>query len=123
MAPSASQIKLGRSSRRSQRLALSVAVQVYGRDVFGVSFRELTRMHSVNAHGGMVGLASPVRAGQTILVANRHTGEEQEFRVVQLGPLKAGRWSVGIEFAHSPVNFWRVYFPPLTAKQRTRTRN
>lgn len=103
--------------RRSKRLGLAVPVKVYGQDIFGESFREFTRMLSVNADGGLLALAARIEKGQTILIENRNTREEQEFRVVHVGQLQDGKWTVGIEFVHGSANFWRIYFPPLVLKR------
>jgi hypothetical protein len=112
MRRSGPQIKLDRLPRRSKRLSLSVAVQVYGQDVFGESFHEFTHMLSVNAHGGLLALAARAQKGATVLVVNRKTREEQECRVVDVGPLQDGKWTVGIEFVDAPANFWQISFPP-----------
>lgn len=100
---------------------MSVEVQVYGEDVFKESFREFTRMLSVNAFGGLLALAARVQRGQKVLVMNRKTREEQECRVVCVGPVQEGKWPVGIEFLRPAENFWRIYFPPITAKQAMST--
>jgi len=121
MSPLASGIPCERRLRRSKRLSLSVPVKVYGQNIFGESFREFTRMLSVNANGGLLALAASVRPDQTILVENRKTREEQEFRVIQVGKLQEGKWSVGITFVHRAVSFWRIYFPPFV--QRTTPRS
>jgi hypothetical protein len=102
----------GRPLRRSKRLRLAVPVQVYGQDSFRESFREYARTVSVSLHGGAVALAARVQKGQTLLVVNSNTREEQECRVAHVGPTNNGKWTVGIEFAHSAESFWRVYFPP-----------
>ena len=108
----------GRKLRRSKRLALSVPVQVYGRDVFGETFHEFTNMRSINAYGGLLALAARVQKGQIILIGNRNTREEQEFRVVHVGPARDGKWAVGIEFSNPAVNFWRIHFPALIPRRQ-----
>lgn len=118
-ATSTSQLKVERRSRRSKRLGLSVPVRVYGKDTSGEPFRELTRTLSVNANGGLVALAAMVEEGQTILVENQCTREEQECRVVHVGPETDGKWPVGIAFAHVAVDFWRISFPPLMRRVPT----
>jgi hypothetical protein len=100
-----------------------VPVQVYGQDVFGESFREFTRMVSVSAHGGLLALAARVHKSQTILVVNRNTREEQECRVVHLGPVQDGKGTVGIEFAHAAADFWKIHFPPIIPERSLSTKN
>lgn len=107
-----SQNGLGRTLRRSKRLGLSVPVQVFGQDSFRETFREYARTISVSLHGGAVALAARVRQGQSLLVMNSSTKEEQECRVAHVGPPKNGKWTVGIEFARPAESFWKVHFPP-----------
>jgi hypothetical protein len=114
MSSAALRPKLARRLRRSKRLGLSVPVKVYGKDAFGQPFREFTQMLSVSAHGGLLALAASVEKGQTILVENKSTQEEQEFRVVHVSQPHDGKWRVGIEFVGAPVDFWRIYFPPVS---------
>jgi len=96
---------------------LSVPVHVFGQDVFRESFNEFTRMMSVNAHGGAVALAARIEKGQRILLVNKSTGEERECRVVHVGCLQNGKWTVGIEFAEPVENFWRINFPRCALRQ------
>ena len=112
------QFRCERRSRRSKRLALAVRVCVHGQDVFGQRFRELTHMLSVDAHGGLVALAAPVEKGQMIIIENRNTREQREFRVVHVGPAREGKWRAGVEFAQEPTNFWRIHFPPIHEHRR-----
>jgi hypothetical protein len=78
-------------------------------------------MISVNAHGGLIALAARVEKGQTVLLLNATTREEQEVRVVHIGVPKDGKWPVGVEFILAPANFWRIHFPPPTPRPAART--
>ncbi len=110
-------IRTVRPLRRSKRLVLSIRVHVFGQDIFQESFSEFTHMLSVNAHGGAVALAARVRAGQSILVVNKSTGEEQECRIVDVGALQDGKWTVGIELVEPVSNFWKMHFPEWVPKR------
>jgi hypothetical protein len=110
---SPSPAKQVRRVRRSTRLKLTVPVLVHGKAMSGEPFRELTRTLSVNAQGGLLGLAATVEKGQTLVVENKNTRKEQECRVAYIGPTKNGKWSVGIEFTQPAPDFWRIYFPPF----------
>ncbi len=111
------QIRPRRQLRRSHRLVLSMPVHVFGQDVFKESFNEFTRMLSVSAHGGSLALAARIEKGQRILIVNKMTGNEQECRVVHVGSMKDGKWTVGIEFVEPVPNFWKVHFPEPASKQ------
>jgi hypothetical protein len=112
MSVTAPPFKLIRRLRRSKRLRLSIPVRVHGTNGFGEPFHEFTEVLSVSAHGAQVTLGTGLAKGQTILLENRNTQEKQEFRVVYVAPAQQGKYKVGIEFLHGPINFWRVYFPP-----------
>src|SRR5579862_2237679 len=55
---------------------------------------------SVSAHGGLLALGTTVQKGQAILVENRNTWDEREFRVVYVTRPQDGKCRVGIEFVH-----------------------
>lgn len=97
-------------------------VRVLGQNVFRETFSEFTRMLSVNAHGGSLALAARVEKGQRILVVNKMTGQEQECRVVHIGPIQEGKWTVGIEFAEPVVDFWRIHFPVPVPREVSNSR-
>jgi hypothetical protein len=111
------QIRPDRPLRRSKRLGLSIRVHVFGQDIFLESFNEFTHTLSVNAHGGALALAARVGPGQSILVVNKRTREEQECRVVDVGCLQDGKWTVGIELVEPVSNFWKINFPACAPKQ------
>ena len=100
--------------RRSKRLALSVPVVVYGRLRDKSTLHEKTSTLSVSAHGGMLALAASVQSGQTVLLVNEATREEQECHVVYVGSRKRGKAEVGLAFTRPAPNFWQVNFPPVS---------
>jgi hypothetical protein len=97
--------------RRSKRLWLSVPVLVSGLDAHSQRFREFSCMLSVNKYGGLVSLAAAVQKGQTILLVNCKTGEEQECRLVHIGSAENGQGAMGIEFTRPAPEFWQIGFP------------
>lgn len=113
--PPVPQPKTDRRMRRSARLKLTMPVLVHGKAMSGEPFRENTRTLSVSLHGGLLSLAANLESGQTLLVENKGTRREQECRVVYVGPMRYGKWPVGIEFTGEPGAFWGVFFPSLRA--------
>jgi hypothetical protein len=97
-------------------------VFVFGRSIFRETFSESTRMVSVNANGGAFTLGVRVERGQSVLLVNRMTRQEQECRVAHVGPLQNGKWTVGVEFASPVANFWRVHFPAEAANRGPNTK-
>lgn len=73
-------------------------------------------MLSLSANGGTVALAARVVPGQTILLVNEATRQEQECRVVYVGPWEDGKAKVGIAFMQPAPDFWQVSFPPVDRK-------
>lgn len=106
------QISKKRRRRRSKRLALSVAVLVHGKNASGTVFRQSTRTLSLDANGALFVLAARIPEGQTILVENRNTRQEQACRVVYVRPAQNGKWFVGVAFIHPAPGFWHIHFPP-----------
>jgi hypothetical protein len=109
-------------NRRSKRLALQVPVRVYGQGDSRSGFREETKTLSINANGSLVSIVAPVEIGQTLLVMNRMTGEEQECRVAYVGPPAQGRANVGLAFRHPSPHFWQVDFPATQQQATARAR-
>jgi hypothetical protein len=98
--------------RRSQRVLMQVAVRIRGEDVQGRSIEEETETLAINAHGALVLMKARVTSGSKILLQHKRTQEEQECHVAFLGPVRAGKAEIGLEFSSPRPTFWRVAFPP-----------
>jgi len=98
--------------RRSQRLALSVAVIAYRPSKQGPTFCEGTHTLVVSAHGALINLAAKVATDQRLILKNALSGQEQACRIVFRKKKQAGPTEVGIEFQRPAPDFWRVAFPP-----------
>lgn len=97
--------------RRSHRVNIAMPVLVRGKK--GTQpFEESAQTISVNAHGCMVRLATPVARSQEIAVVNIKTAEELPCTVTFLGQKDNGKTEVGVEFAEPSPLFWRIAFPP-----------
>ena len=101
-----------KARRRSKRLQLRIPVAVYGRNRRMGTFREETVTELVNAHGGLVALTTRVGPGETFLVVNKATQEEQQCRVVYVEPQEGLKKKVGFALLLSAPNFWKANFPP-----------
>ena len=98
--------------RRSQRVLMQVGVRIRGEDSQGNSFEEETETLAINAHGALILVNARVTSGSTVMMQHKRTQEEQECHVVFLGPVRAGRAEIGLEFYEPRPTFWRVAFPP-----------
>jgi len=112
MSSLASNLAVVNDRRRSQRVLLRIPVQVIGHGTDRKPFSELTYTAVVNAHGGLIYLTVKVTPGDSLILNNPETNEEQLCRVSRADPSSDGRVEVGIEFVKPAPNFWRVSFPP-----------
>jgi hypothetical protein len=98
--------------RRSMRVLMQVAVRIRGEDVKGQRIEEETETLAINAHGALVLLKARLTSGSKVLLQHKRTEEEQECHVAFLGPVRAGKAEIGLEFSSPRPAFWRVAFPP-----------
>jgi hypothetical protein len=98
--------------RRSQRVLMQVGVRIRGTDAENKAFSEETATLAINAHGALVLMHARITSGSKVHLFHNRTQEEQECHVVFLGPVRAGKSEVGLEFSAPCPSFWRVAFPP-----------
>lgn len=102
-------------TRRSERVALTLLLEVSGKDANGHEFREPARTMLINRHGAVILLDRELLAEQHIQVRRRAPAEahrEAEARVVgQFGKQNDGG-IYGIEIL-GDVDLWGVEFPPV----------
>ena|SRR5580692_19030 len=98
--------------RRSQRVLMQVGVRLRGDDAQGKAFDEESETLAINAHGALILMQARVTSGSKVRMYHNRTEEEQECYVVFLGPVRAGKAEVGLEFSSPCPTFWRVAFPP-----------
>jgi hypothetical protein len=99
------------ASRRSQRLKLQVPVLVTRQAPNQRPAREDAVTLNVNACGGMFELRMPLERGDLLIVLNKATTQEQEARVVYIGPNAPHGRKIGVEFTEAARDFWRICFP------------
>lgn len=98
------------TSRRSQRVFHKMRVQALGRAHDGRKFKEMCETQVVNAHGGLLFLRHEVDDGETLVIVNPQTQEEQECRIVYVGEMLDRGQRVGIEFLTPAPHFWGIDF-------------
>jgi hypothetical protein len=98
--------------RRSQRVYLQIPIAVIAPGPDKMMFRERAHTVVVNAHGALIRLELRVRVGQTVILQNPETSEEQPCRVIRVNTATEGKAEVAIEFLKPAPKFWRVAFPP-----------
>ena len=98
--------------RRSQRVLMQVGIRVSGKDAQGKTFEEGTETLAINAHGALISMKHRITNATVVKMQHKMTEEEQECKVVFLGPVREGKTEVGLEFSSPRPTFWRVAFPP-----------
>jgi hypothetical protein len=98
--------------RRSQRLALTVPVNVSGRLANGENFTADASTLVVNAHGALIVLAEAVQIKQALNIRDIRTGEQLPCEVCAVNTNRTGAREVAVEFLQPSPRFWRVTFPP-----------
>jgi len=102
-------------TRRSDRISLSIPVQVVGRDLSGEEFQEKGRTVVVSRHGATVLLNRSLAVDQEIALRAIPTNREAVVRVVgQVGVEAEGR-VYGMALLEPNTNLWDIYFPPRDA--------
>jgi hypothetical protein len=91
---------------------MQIPVRIRGKNPQGVDFEEFTETLAINAHGALVLLAARLTSGGVVHMRHNKTEEEQECHVAFLGPVRAGKGEIGLEFTSPRPTFWRVAFPP-----------
>lgn len=98
------------TARRSQRVFHKMRLQARGRAHDGRKFREVCETVVVNVHGGLLILSHEVDNGETIVLVNPLTQEEQECRIVFTGDSGNKGIRVGVEFLTPAPHFWGIDF-------------
>jgi hypothetical protein len=98
--------------RRSHRLKVPVRVLVYGWATGDSPFKDIVNILSVNVHGGLIALTATLHPGEIVLIVNTFSDEEQQCRVVHVGPEHDGSREVGFELMHPEGWFWWSEFHP-----------
>jgi hypothetical protein len=98
--------------RRSRRWAMDISVYVYGHGPGKEPFHEEAHTLSVNANGGLLLLSVPVHEGQTLLLTNQRTQQEQDCRVVFLGTKHSRTVETGVAFPQTNPDFWQSHSTP-----------
>jgi hypothetical protein len=93
--------------RRSQRVAMQIAVRVSGCNAEGARFTEDTHTDEINAFGGLVTLRTPVNRGQRLVLSNLETKVTVECMVADRKAMQ-----VGLAFVVLNQPFWPIDFPP-----------
>jgi hypothetical protein len=109
--------------RHSDRVMLTIPLNVSGVDSQGRPFEADARTISLNRDGLLIAVARLLRLGQVVRLTNQLGRRTAEFRVV--GPVAppvegAGEWA--LEALQPDSNIWGINFPPLAASDANAAR-
>jgi hypothetical protein len=99
-------------ARRSQRVAARIRVVVTRRGGQNPTLSEETYSLVVSAHGGLIVLKMDVQPGETLILRNQMSNEEQLIRVVRVSEKEPSGNPVAIEFVYPTPSFWQIDSPP-----------
>jgi hypothetical protein len=97
--------------RRTVRVSLCVPLTIHGKLEGGEKFCVQTYSQSVNRHGALFTMETPVTMGQTLLLVNDITAQAVECHVAAVRRGRDGKTYIGVEFANAEGNFWHMVFP------------
>lgn len=98
--------------RRSQRLRVRIRVVVRAQTPKKDAITEEAEALVVNAHGGLILMATEVEQDQFLTLVNPKTEEELLGRITALGPRFMGKTEVAIEFIKPSPGFWGIRSKP-----------
>lgn len=100
------------NQRRSQRVLLQIRVILE----VGIDAGNPIRLEAftlvVNAHGGLLEMSLPLRAGQRLSLVNPTSGLKKPSRIVGLRRSTDSGFLVAFEFDSPTPKFWPIAFPP-----------
>lgn len=104
----------GENPRRTDRISLSVPIQVLGTEITGQDFVEEARTVSISRHGATIVLGRKLAPVQQVTLRRVGSAKEAIARVVgQIGGQPLG-FIYGVALLDPAVNLWGIEFPPLT---------
>jgi len=111
----------GNRGRKSDRIELTVPLEVSGMDPYGQPFTEKTVTLNVGRHGAMLRLTQKLFPEQELTV--RKPGSEPiEAAVVGMTEGGEGRFTYGLVFKDAARDFWGIEFPELSEAEKAAAR-
>ena len=98
--------------RRSQRVLLQIPVDIEVEIDRGKPVRLKAFTLVVNAHGGLLEIALPLRPGQKVTLILPASGVRKSSRIVGFRRSPDAGFLVAFEFDSPTPQFWPIDFPP-----------
>jgi hypothetical protein len=102
-------------------MALTVRVEVFGKDVENSSFSVATTATNLNRNGATLHLSRDLPVDSVILIKNSR-GARIPARVASETPMPGNQFAYGVEFLEtdSAQDFWGINFPAVPSSFATR---
>lgn len=108
-----------RASRRSDRIWLSVPIEISGIDARGQQFVTQGKTVVISRHGATIFVARRIALEKTINIRLLSKGKEAEFRIIgQIGEQDLG-FSYAAAFSDQDLQFWDIEFPSLSEAEKS----
>lgn len=105
--------------RKSDRVTLTVPIQVSGMDVLGEDFSERARTLVISRTGATIIVNRKLAPVQRIVICNLANNKTTEAQIVgQIGG-QANGYIYGIAVANPDFNLWNIGFPALTDSEKS----
>jgi hypothetical protein len=121
--PTLDSLRLGspraNARRRTRRMALTVPVELSGKDVENSSFSVATTATNLNRNGATLHLTRDLPVDSVILIKNIR-GVRTSTRVASETPIPGNQFAYGVEFLEtdSPQDFWGINFPAVPSSSQ-----
>lgn len=106
-------------SRRSERISISLAVEVAGSDPSGTRFAAPGQTLLISRHGATVQLKRTLIPDQTVVVSRPQAGKMAKARVVGFIRRQADGEVYALELDEKDVGFWDVAFSSAAAREES----
>jgi hypothetical protein len=104
--------------RQSDRVSISIPVEVFGTDFTGEHFVERTRTVLVSRHGATIILNRKLAPDHELILKRVGANREALVRVVgQIGGRPEG-YIYGVALQDLGTNLWNIYFPTITEAEK-----
>jgi len=103
--------------RRSDRISISIPVEIFGADFTGEHFVEQCKTIIVSRNGATIIVSRKLAADLELILKRPGTKKEALVRVIgQIGGQHEG-YVYGVALMDTNINLWNIYFPTLTEAQ------
>jgi hypothetical protein len=104
--------------RRSDRISISIPVEIFGADYSGEHFIEQSKTVLVSRHGATVIVSRKLGPDLELIIRRPGTKKEALVRVIgQIGGQPEG-YIYGLALIDQTINLWNIYFPSLAESEK-----